>query len=52
MNLLKLRSEIIAKFKTQEAFAQKIGWHKSKVTRLLKGKYSPDTDEVSLIALP
>lgn len=50
MNTNKLRGEIVASFKTQYAFADAIGWHRNKVSRMLCGKYKPDTDEVASIA--
>lgn len=50
MNCARLRGEIVAKYRTQNAFADAIGWHKNKVTRMLTGKYFPDTDEVSKMA--
>lgn len=50
MDLCRLRGEIVAGYRTQAAFADAIGWHKNKVTKLLTGKYKPDTDEVAEIA--
>lgn len=50
MNLARLRGEIVAEYRTQSAFADAIGWHKNKVTKMLTGKYKPDTDEVARIA--
>ena len=50
MDLDRLRGEIIAEYRTQTAFASAIGWHKNKVTKMLTGKYKPDTDEVAKIA--
>ena len=50
MDLCRLRGEIVAEYRTQTAFADAIGWHKSKVTKMLTGKYKPDTDEVAEIA--
>jgi len=44
-----LRGEIVAKYRTQLAFADKIGWHRNKVTKMLNGAYKPDTDEVASI---
>ena len=49
MNLRRLRGEIVAEYRTQTAFADAIGWHKNKVTKMLTGKYKPDTDEVAEI---
>ena len=49
MDLCRLRGEIVAEYRTQTAFADAIGWHKNKVTKLLTGKYKPDTDEVAEI---
>ena len=46
----RLRGEIVTEFRTQSAFADAIGWHKNKVTKMLTGKYKPDTDEVAKIA--
>lgn len=50
MDLCRLRGEIVAGYRTQSAFADAIGWHKNKVTKMLTGKYKPDTDEVAKIA--
>lgn len=50
MDLCRLRGEIVAEYRTQTAFADAIGWHKNKVTKMLTGKYKPDTDEVVEIA--
>lgn len=49
MDLCRLRGEIVAEYRTQTAFADAIGWHKNKVTKMLTGKYKPDTDEVATI---
>lgn len=49
MDLCRLRGEIVAEYRTQTAFADAIGWHKNKVTKMLAGKYKPDTDEVAEI---
>lgn len=49
MDLCRLRGEIVAEYRTQTAFADAIGWHKNKVTKMLTGKYKPDTDEVAEI---
>lgn len=50
MDLNRLRGEIVAEFRTQSAFAAAIGWHQNKVTKMLTGKYKPDTDEVAKMA--
>ena len=50
MNVDRLRGEIVARYRTQNAFADAIGWHPNKVTRMLTLKYSPDTEEVARIA--
>lgn len=50
MNIQRLRGEIVAEFKTQQAFAKVIGWHKNKVSRMMSGYYKPDMDEVAVIA--
>lgn len=50
MDLCRLRGEIVAEYRTQSAFADAIGWHKNKVTKMLTGRYKPDTDEVAKIA--
>ena len=50
MDMCILLGEIVAEFRTQSAFASAIGWHKNKVTRMLTGKYKPNTDEVAIIA--
>ncbi len=47
MNARKLRGAIVSEYGTQNVFAEKIGWHKNKVSRILSGKYKPDTDEVA-----
>lgn len=50
MNTSRLRGKIVEEYRTQSAFADAIGWHKNKVTRMLNGEYKPDTDEVAKIA--
>lgn len=50
MDCMKLRGEIVAKHKTQAAFAEAIGWHKNKVSKMLTGQYLPDADEAAKIA--
>ena len=47
MNRRKLKGEIVAKYGTQDAFANAIGWHRNKVSKIITGKYSPNTDEVA-----
>ena len=49
MNARRLRSEIIAECGTQAGFARAIGWHENKVSRIIQGRYKPDTDEVAEI---
>ena len=51
MNINKLRGEIVEHYKTQIAFANAIGWHKNKLSRMMQGKYKPNTDEVAQIAI-
>lgn len=50
MNVDRLRGEISAEYRTQVAFSSAIGWHKNKVSKMLSGKYKPNTDEVAEIA--
>jgi DNA-binding helix-turn-helix protein len=50
MNLSRLKGEIIAVYGTQKAFAEAIGWHKNKVSKMICGRYKPNTDEVSAIS--
>lgn len=50
MDCNRLRGEIVAKFRTQAAFAKAIGWHQNKVSKLVLGEYKPDTDEVARIS--
>ncbi|MEG0874234.1 MAG: hypothetical protein RR219_06400 [Clostridiales bacterium] len=45
-----LKSKIIAIYGTQYAFATSIGWHRNKVTALLKGQYVPDVNEALIIS--
>ncbi|MCL2147191.1 MAG: helix-turn-helix domain-containing protein [Synergistaceae bacterium] len=49
MNRQRLKGEIIAKYGTQDAFAEAIGWHRNKVPHIMTGRQKPDTDEVSEI---
>lgn len=49
MDVNRLRGEIVAKYRTQNSFADAIGWHKNKVSKLLNGAYKPNTDEVAAI---
>lgn len=50
MNTNRLRGEIVSRFRTQNAFAAYLGWTPNKVSKLLTGKYKPDTDDVATIA--
>ena len=50
MDANRLRGEIVAKFRTQSAFAEAIGWQKNKVSRTLTGKHVLDVNEVQKIA--
>ena len=50
MDAARLRGEIVARYRTQNAFSDAIGWHKNKVSKMLQGHYKPDTDEVAFIA--
>lgn len=49
MNTRRLRAEIVAAFNTQGGFAKAIGWHENKVSKIIRGHYKPDTDEVAKI---
>lgn len=49
MNVARLRGEIVAQYKTQRAFAACIGWNPNKLSKMMQGKYRPDTDEVASI---
>lgn len=49
MDLARLKGEIIANYGTQLAFSSAIGWHKNKVSKMVRGKYKPNTDEVATI---
>jgi hypothetical protein len=49
MNTNRLRGEIVSRFRTQNAFAAYLGWTPNKVSKLLTGKYKPDTDDVATI---
>lgn len=50
MDLNRLKGEIIAEFGTQDEFSKAINWHKSKVSRILRGKYIPNIEEAAEIA--
>lgn len=50
MDIAKLRAEIVYRYKTQTAFASAIGWTENKLSKMMTGKYKPDTDEVAGIA--
>lgn len=49
MDLQRLKGEIVAVYGTQLKFSKAIGWHKNKVSKMICGKYKPDTDEVAAI---
>ena len=49
MDLQRLKGEIVAVYGTQLEFSKAIGWHKNKVSKMVCGKYKPDTDEVAAI---
>lgn len=44
----KLEGRIIEKFKTRSAFADVLGWTKSRVSSRLNGRVAFSTDEISL----
>lgn len=50
MNITELRVEIIRKYGTQNKFAEEIGWHRNKMSKMMRGKYIPDLDEVIFIS--
>lgn len=50
MNTQILKGEIVTAFGTQGKFAEFISWPENKVSRMMQGKYKPDTDEVYFIA--
>ena len=50
LNSDRLRSEIAAKYRTQGEFAHALRWHKNKLSKMMTGKYKPDTDEAARIA--
>lgn len=50
MDVRRLKAEIVAEYGTQTAFSQAIGWHQNKVSKVIRGHYKPDTDEVARIA--
>ena len=47
MNTRRLKAEIIAEYNTQDAFANAMGWHKNKVSKMIQGHYKPNIDEVA-----
>lgn len=47
MDIRRLKAEIVAEYDTQAAFAKAIGWHENKVSKIIRGHYKPDTDEVA-----
>ena len=49
LDLQRLKGEIVAVYGTQLEFSKAIGWHKNKVSKMVCGKYKPDTDEVAAI---
>lgn len=51
MNIRKLRGEIAMRYRSQAAFANAIGWHCNKISKMMNGKYIPDVDEAAKIAL-
>lgn len=50
MNIRRLKAEIVAEYNTQASFAKAIGWNENKVSKIIQGRYKPDTDEVAKIA--
>lgn len=50
MNLNILKGSIYTKFKNQKAFADAIGWHPNKVTRLVQGQFTPDVNQAAEIS--
>lgn len=49
MNTKRLKGEIVAVYGTQLAFGKDLGWSKNKVTRMVRGQYLPDIEEVAQI---
>lgn len=50
MNYLALCSAVFERYTTQAALCDALRWKKRKVTRLLTGKYQPDTDEAAALS--
>ena len=50
MDTMMLKSAIFRKYRTIAEFLQDIGWSRSKMGRLLGGKYLPDVVEATTIS--
>ena len=50
MDAVKLWSKIKKKFGSQYKFAEEIGWHRNKVSRMIRGNYIPNINEVMEIS--
>ena len=50
MNIPALRGAIASRYKTQKIFSEAMNWHKNKTSKMLTGKYLPNTDEVASIS--
>lgn len=50
MNAQILKGEIVAVCGTQYKFAEAMGWHVNKVSKMMRQKYSPNSDEICKIA--
>lgn len=50
MDTMMLKSAIFRKYRTIAEFLQDIGWSRSKMGRLLGGKYLPDVVEAATIS--
>jgi hypothetical protein len=50
VNCSKLHGLIVERFGSQAAFSRASGWHQNKISRMIKGSFKPNTDEVTELA--
>lgn len=49
--LMKLKALIFSKGLTQWQLCQRIGWHESKLSRIITGRTSPSPNDLKVLAL-
>lgn len=50
MDVLAFRGAVFGRYRTQSEFCDAMGWHRNKVSKLMRGKYMPDVDEAAKLS--